>query len=51
MDSKRLNARDISRILGIDEPRQINGGTVEKEWVVEAVSKSPTKYHFWNLRF
>ena len=41
MDSKRLNARDISRILGIDEPRQINGGTVEKEWVVEAVSKSP----------
>ena len=39
MESKKLNAYDISDLLGIEYPKDINGGTVEKEWVFSVISK------------
>lgn len=36
-----MNACDISRILGIDEPPEITGGTIGKDWIISAVSAAP----------
>jgi len=41
MNSKKLNCRDISELLGIKEPREINGGTISKEWLQSAISNTP----------
>ena len=39
--SKKLNARDISKLLGIDEPLDIVGGTISRDWIFSAVSAAP----------
>ena len=41
MNSKKLNARDISELLGIEEPPEIQGGTIPKDWILSAVSAAP----------
>ena len=40
-NSKKLNARDISEILNIEEPPEIPGGTIHKDWLIAAISKAP----------
>ena len=41
MNSKRLNARDISELLGIENPPEIKGGTIGKDWIISAISVAP----------
>ena len=41
MNSKKLNARDISELLGIEGPPEIQGGTIPKDWILSAVSAAP----------
>lgn len=41
MNSKKLNTRDISELLGIEEPPEIQGGTIPKDWILSAVSAAP----------
>ena len=41
MNSKKLNARDISDILNIHPPAEIAGGTVGRDWLLSAISAAP----------
>ena len=41
LGSKRLNAREISELLGIEEPAEIAGGTISKDWLISAISAVP----------
>lgn len=42
MNSKKLNARDISELLNIQEPPEIAGGTIPKDWILSVVSSIPS---------
>lgn len=41
LNSKKLNARDISEILGIEQPPEIKGGTIGRDWIISAISAAP----------
>ena len=41
MKIKRLNACQISELLGIEEPPEIEGETIHSDWVTLAVSTAP----------
>ena len=36
-----MNARDISEILGIEQPPEIKGGTIGRDWIISAISAAP----------
>jgi len=41
MIGKKFNTRDISEILGIEIPRELEGGTIERDWIFSAISAIP----------
>ena len=38
---KKENAIQISKILGIDSPEDVAGGTLTKKWILSAVRQVP----------
>ena len=41
MNSKRLNVKDISELLGLENPPEQIGGTITKDWIVSVISVVP----------
>ena len=45
MNSKKLNVKDISELLGLENPPEQTGGTITKHWIVSAISATPGCEH------
>jgi len=41
MNSKKLNVKDISELLGLENPPDQIGGTITKDWIVSVISAVP----------